>query len=66
MVDIPQAGQAAAGTGEVTGNIAGVASAAEDTGAAATQVLEAASELSRQSEQLAGEMSRFLSTVRAA
>ena len=58
--------QAAAGTGEVTGNIAGVASAAEETGAAATQVLGAASALSRQSEQLAGEMGRFLATVRAA
>ncbi len=58
--------QAAAGTGEVTGNIAGVATAAEDTGAAATQVLGAASELSRRSEQLSGEMQRFLDTVRAA
>ncbi|MFC6791954.1 methyl-accepting chemotaxis protein [Methylobacterium komagatae] len=58
--------QAATGTGEVTDNIAGVASAAEETGAAATQVLGAASELSRQSEQLAHEMSRFLATVRAA
>ncbi len=58
--------QAAAGTAEVTGNIAGVATAAEDTGVAATQVLDAASELSRQSEQLAGEMDRFLATVRAA
>ncbi len=58
--------QAAAGTGEVTGNIAGVASAAEHTGAAASQVLGAASALSRQSEELAGEMGRFLASVRAA
>lgn len=58
--------QAAAGTGEVTGNIAGVASAAEDTGAAASQVLGAASELSRQSEHLTSEIGRFLATVRAA
>ena len=58
--------QAAAGTGEVTGNIAGVASAAEDTGAAATQVLGAASQLSRQSERLTAEMGRFLASVRAA
>ena len=58
--------QAASGTGEVTSNIAGVAVTAEETGAAAAQVLGAASELSRQSEQLAAEMSRFLATVRAA
>ena len=58
--------QAAQGTGEVTSNIAGVARASEDTGAAAHQVLGAASELSRQSEQLSAEMSRFLATVRAA
>ncbi len=58
--------QAAAGTAEVTRNIAGAASAAEDTGAAALQVLDAASELSRQSEHLTGEVARFLHTVRAA
>ncbi len=44
--------QAATGTGEVTSNIAGVAQASEETGAAASQVLAAASELSRQSEHL--------------
>ena len=55
-----------AGTGEVTGNITGVANAAEETGAAASQVLGAASELSRQSEHLSSEVSRFLATVRAA
>ncbi|WP_342154638.1 methyl-accepting chemotaxis protein [Methylorubrum sp. SB2] len=58
--------QAAMGTGEVTSNISGVACAAEETGAAANQVLGAASELSRQSEHLSDEVSRFLSTVRAA
>lgn len=58
--------QAAVGTGEVTSNIAGVAGVAESTDAAAGQVLEAASELSRQSEHLSGEVSRFLATVRAA
>ncbi|GJE38841.1 methyl-accepting chemotaxis protein [Methylobacterium persicinum] len=58
--------EAASGTSEVTGNIAGVAGAAEETGAAASQVLGASSELSRQSEQLAAELGRFLSTVRAA
>ncbi|TNC04375.1 HAMP domain-containing protein [Methylobacterium terricola] len=58
--------QAAAGTGEVTGNIVGVARASEDTGAAASQVLGAAGELSRQSEHLSAEVARFLDTVRAA
>ncbi|KAA0121853.1 HAMP domain-containing protein [Methylobacterium sp. P1-11] len=58
--------QASAGTNEVTGNIAGVAQASEETGAAASQVLSAASELSRQSEHLGAEVNRFLATVRAA
>lgn len=58
--------QAASGTGEVTSNIAGVAQASEETGAAAGQVLSAASELSRQSEHLGAEVTRFLATVRAA
>ena len=58
--------QAAQGTGEVTSNMASVAGAAEETGAAASQVLTSASELSRQSEHLRAEVSRFLDTVRAA
>ncbi|MGT2479352.1 methyl-accepting chemotaxis protein [Methylobacterium oryzae CBMB20] len=58
--------QAAAGTDEVTSNITGVAKASEETGAAATQVLGAAGELSRQSEHLGAEVARFLGTVRAA
>ena len=40
--------------------------AAEETGAAASQVLSSAGELSRQSEHLGSEVSRFLATVRAA
>jgi methyl-accepting chemotaxis protein len=59
-------GQAAAGTGAVTCNIAGVAGAADETGRAASQVLHAATELSRQSEHLSAEVARFLDTVRAA
>ncbi|MCJ2057795.1 methyl-accepting chemotaxis protein [Methylobacterium sp. J-048] len=59
-------GQAAQGTGAVTSTIVGVASAAEETGRAAGQVLDAASELSRQSEHLSGEVGRFLATIRAA
>ncbi len=58
--------QASAGTTEVTGNIAVVAQASEETGAAASQVLSAASQLSRQSEHLGAEVSQFLATVRAA
>ncbi|CAO4150681.1 methyl-accepting chemotaxis protein [Methylorubrum extorquens] len=58
--------QAASGTGEVTSNIAGVAQASEETGAAASQVLSAASELSRQSEHLGAEVARFLNAVRVA
>ena len=50
----------------MTSNISGVAGAAEETGAAASQVLGAATELSRQSEHLNAEVGRFLSTVRAA
>ncbi|ACB23761.1 methyl-accepting chemotaxis sensory transducer [Methylobacterium radiotolerans JCM 2831] len=59
-------GEAAQGTGAVTGTIARVAGAAGETGAAAGQVLGAASALSRQSEHLAAEVGRFLATVRAA
>ncbi|MBP1180401.1 methyl-accepting chemotaxis protein [Methylobacterium sp. PvR107] len=59
-------GQAAAGTGEVTSNITGVAGAAEKTGAAADRVLASAFELARQSDELTEEVHRFLATVRAA
>ncbi|MGY2049448.1 methyl-accepting chemotaxis protein [Methylobacterium sp. JK268] len=58
--------QAAQGTGAVTATIAGLADAAEGTGAAAGQVLEAASGLSRSSDHLSDEIRRFLDTVRAA
>ncbi|KQT46465.1 chemotaxis protein [Methylobacterium sp. Leaf456] len=58
--------EASAGTGAVTGNVAGVAEAAETTGAAASQVLASASELSQRSEQLDAQVRRFLDTVRAA
>jgi methyl-accepting chemotaxis protein len=58
--------QAAHGTQEVTSNISGVQQAASDTGAAATQVLGAAEQLARQSNDLAGQVNRFLADVRAA
>jgi methyl-accepting chemotaxis protein len=58
--------QAAHGTGQVTDNIASVSQAASDTGAAASQVLGSAEELSRQSELLRAELDRFIEVVRAA
>ncbi|QPF87764.1 HAMP domain-containing protein [Bradyrhizobium genosp. L] len=58
--------EAARGTQEVNSNISGVQHAADDTGAAATQVLGAAEQLSTQSKDLAGQVNRFLADVRAA
>lgn len=58
--------EAASGTERVTDSIVDVRQGASSTGAAASQVLGAASELSRQSEHLALEVERFLATVRAA
>jgi methyl-accepting chemotaxis protein len=58
--------EAARGTQEVNANITGVQRAADDTGAAANQVLGAAEQLSTQSRDLAGQVNRFLSEVRAA
>ena len=58
--------QTAASTQTVTSNIAGVSQAANETGAAASQVLEAASGLSRQANGLSNEVSEFVTSVRAA
>jgi methyl-accepting chemotaxis protein len=58
--------EAARGTQEVNANIAGVQHAADDTGSAANRVLGAAEQLSSQSRDLAGQVNRFLSEVRAA
>ncbi|MEE7505440.1 methyl-accepting chemotaxis protein [Methylobacterium sp. C33D] len=58
--------QAAQGAADVTSTIAGVADAAKGAGAAADQVLTAASELSLRSGHLRDEVTRFLATVRAA
>ncbi|WP_084564657.1 methyl-accepting chemotaxis protein [Pseudoxanthobacter soli] len=58
--------EAASGTGEVTRNITGVAGAADQTGAAASQLLSSSSALSSQAERLGHEVNRFLETVRAA
>jgi methyl-accepting chemotaxis protein len=58
--------EAAHGTQQVTSNISGVQLAANETGAASTQVLGAAEQLSQQSKDLATQVNRFLADVRAA
>ncbi len=58
--------QASTGTTEVTRNVIGLAQASDEAGAAASQVLSAATALSRESEHLTSEVGRFLATVRAA
>jgi methyl-accepting chemotaxis protein len=58
--------EAARGTRNVTDNITHVRVGAGTTGAAATQVLGAAKELSRYSENLGQEVERFLAGVKAA
>jgi methyl-accepting chemotaxis protein len=58
--------QAAAGTQEVSHNIAGVTEAAGQTGAGAGRVLEAASDLTTQSETLGREVDQFIARIRAA
>ncbi|MBS7789150.1 HAMP domain-containing protein [Roseococcus sp. SDR] len=56
----------AAGTQEVVGNIAGVNEAADETGAAAGQMLAAAGGLSREADQLKREVTGFVARIRAA
>ena len=58
--------QTAASTRVVTSNISGVSRAANDTGTAATEVLGAAGDLSRQAEALSAEVGRFIASIRAA
>ena len=58
--------EAANGTQDVTSNISGVQHAATEAGAAATQVLGAAEQLSQQSKDLASQVNGFLADVRAA
>jgi methyl-accepting chemotaxis protein len=58
--------QAAQGTEDVASNIAGVTGAAGEAGQAATEVLGAATELSRQSDLLSAEVESFIGRVRAA
>lgn len=58
--------RAASGTQDVTSNISGVSEGADCTGAAATHVLGAAGELSRQAEALRNEVGQFILGVKAA
>jgi methyl-accepting chemotaxis protein len=58
--------QAAEGTMQVSSNIGDVQRGAGETGAASTQVLNAAQSLSRDSNQLKLEVVKFLDSVRAA
>ncbi|MCW2235955.1 methyl-accepting chemotaxis protein [Azospirillum canadense] len=58
--------EAARGTQEVTGTIVGVTQAAEATGDASRQVLDAADGLNGEAEGLRGFVSRFLNDMRAA
>jgi methyl-accepting chemotaxis protein len=58
--------QAAAGTQGVSDNVIGVSQAVDETGAAATQVLNASQELAQQGEHLSAEVEKFLIAVRAA
>jgi methyl-accepting chemotaxis protein len=58
--------QVANGTRDVSDNITGVARASGEVGASASKLLDAATGLSVQSDQLKREVSSFLSSVRAA
>ena len=58
--------QAAKGTQDASSSIISVKQAAAETGSAASQVLGAAGQLSRQTEELADEVNRFIDGVRAA
>ena len=58
--------QAANGTRDVSDNITGVARASGEAGAAASKLLNAATGLSSQSEQLKGAVDSFLDSIRAA
>ncbi|MGE0415270.1 MAG: methyl-accepting chemotaxis protein [Acetobacteraceae bacterium] len=58
--------EAAAGADDVTANIGGVSAGANSTGESALNVLQAADELSRKSEQLNQEVGQFLADMKAA
>jgi methyl-accepting chemotaxis protein len=58
--------QAAQGTQEVSSNIVNVTEAAQDTGSAATQLLGASGDLSKQAEVMRKEVEQFISAIKAA
>jgi methyl-accepting chemotaxis protein len=58
--------QTATAAQDVTTNIGGVGQSANDSSAAASQVLSAAGELSKQAERLSSEVNTFVAGVRAA
>ncbi|MGC8477415.1 MAG: globin-coupled sensor protein, partial [Acetobacteraceae bacterium] len=58
--------EAAGGTEQVSATIAGVTEAAEQAGSASGRVLTASGTLSAEAEGLRGEVTRFLSALRAA
>jgi methyl-accepting chemotaxis protein len=58
--------EAATATQRVSSNISGVSRGAMQTGTAASDVLGAASDLSRQAEQLSGEVHQFIGDFKAA
>ena len=58
--------EAARGTTSVSSTIVGVNHAVLETGSAATDVLDAASSLAREAETLRGEVTSFITAVRAA
>ena len=58
--------QAAAGTADVTRNIAGVSEGATSTGGSAAHVLDAATTLSHEPSTLEGEVRHFVIEVKAA
>ncbi len=59
-------GQASAGTGLMTADIAEVARVADDAGHAAASVAQASDTLAARAEQLRGQVAQFLSHIRAA
>jgi methyl-accepting chemotaxis protein len=58
--------QAAQGTQDVSTNIVSVTEASQHTGAAATQLLGASGDLSKQAEQMRAEVEKFLSAIKVA
>ncbi len=58
--------EASDGVGEMSGRIANVTRASAETGKASSQVLDAAHQLSQQSDRLKSDVNTFISTIRGA